>query len=288
MRNLRALLSYDGSKFFGWQRQEGFWSVQEALEQAIEAASGERVTVNGAGRTDTGVHALRQVASFHIESALTDDRLRHAINAHLGGGAIIERLETCEDDFHARFSACGKRYMYRVGTSRFRPPFPQEYAHWVNQPLSLAAMEEAAAELVGEHDFAAFASAGSERKTTVRTITRARFFPRRRGFALVVQGDGFLYNMVRTIAGTLIDVGRGRLDTGCIARALSDGRRDPLGPTAPAAGLYLLRVLYPTPCFLGPDLGPRGAPGLIQPETLDIEALSQTGASNERLVDEPS
>ena len=273
MRNLRALISYDGSKFFGWQRQEGFWSVQEALERAIESVTGESVTVFGAGRTDTGVHALRQVASFHLESELSDDRLRHAVNAHLGEGAVVERLETCDDDFHARFSACGKRYLYWVGTSRFRSPFPEEYAHWINQPLSLAAMEVAARDLIGEHDFAAFASSGSERKTTVRTITRARIFPRRRGFAIVVQGDGFLYNMVRTIAGTLIDVGRGRLDTDCVARAVEDGRRAPLGPTAPAGGLYLLRVLYPFPAFRGPDLGPRGAPGVIQP--LDPERGEQ-------------
>jgi len=264
MRNLRALLSYDGSKFFGWQRQDGFWSVQEALEQAVEATTGEAVTVHGAGRTDTGVHALRQVANFHLESELSDDRLRHAINAHLSDGALVERLETCEDDFHARFSACGKRYLYRVGTSRFRAPFPPEYEHWVNQPLSLSAMKEAASALVGTHDFVAFASTGSERKTTVRTITRARIITRRRGFAVVVQGDGFLYNMVRAIAGTLIDVGRGRLDPDCVAQALVDGQRGPLGPTAPAVGLYLLRVLYPMPCFQGPDLGPRGAPGALQ------------------------
>ena len=285
MRNLRALLSYDGSKFYGWQRQGGFWSVQEALERAVEATTGETVTVHGAGRTDTGVHALRQVASFHLETELDDDRLRHALNAHIGEGALVERLETCEDDFHARFSACGKRYLYRVGTSRFLPPFPQEYAHWVNQPLSLEAMEEAASGLIGEHDFAAFASSGSERKTTVRTITRVRLFARRRGLAVVVQGDGFLYNMVRTIVGTLIDVGRGRLDRGCVSRALSDGRRGPLGPTAPAAGLYLLRVCYPMPCFSGPDLGPRGAAGVIQPEGPFKGDLTQAGASGSLEMD---
>ena len=288
MRNLRALLSYDGSKFFGWQRQEGFWSVQEALERAIEAVSGEAVTVHGAGRTDTGVHALGQVSSFHLETSLADDRLCHALNAHIGEGARVERLETCDDDFHARFSASGKRYLYRVGTSRFRPPFPPEYAHWINQPLSLERMEEAAAALIGTHDFAAFASSGSGRKTTVRSITRARFFSRRRGFALVVQGDGFLYNMVRTIAGTLIDIGRGRLEVGCIERALSDGQRGPLGPTAPAAGLYLLRVLYPNPTFTRPDLGPRGAPGVIQPQALPGVALAPSRVFAEGDPDEPS
>ncbi len=264
MRNLRVLISYDGSKFFGWQRQDGFWSVQEALEQAVEAATVEKVTVFGAGRTDTGVHALRQVASFHVESSLADDRLRHALNAHISKGATVERLETCEEDFHARFSACGKRYLYRVGTSRFRRPFPAEYEHWINQPLDLAAMTEAAAALIGTHDFVGFASAGSGVKTTVRTLTHARLIARRRGLAIVVQGDGFLYNMVRAIAGTLIDVGRGRLDPSCVKVALSDGERSKLGPTAPAAGLYLLRVLYPMPCFQGADLGPNGAPGVIQ------------------------
>ena len=149
MRNLRALISYDGSKFFGWQRQDGFWSVQEAVEQAVEAATGEKVTVFGAGRTDTGVHALRQVANFHVESSLSDDRLRHALNAHISEGAAIERIETCDEEFHARFSACGKRYLYRIGTSRFRRPFPEEYEHWINQPLDLPAMTEAASALIG-------------------------------------------------------------------------------------------------------------------------------------------
>jgi tRNA pseudouridine38-40 synthase len=288
MRNLRALISYDGSKFFGWQRQEGFWSVQEALERAIEAVTGAAVTVYGAGRTDTGVHALGQVASFHLETDLTDDRLRHAVNAHIGEGVQIERIETCEEDFHARFSASGKRYLYRVGTSRFRPPFPEEYAHWINQPLDLEAMKAAACDLLGEHDFGAFASSGANRKSTVRTITRARIFARRRGFAIVVQGNGFLYNMVRTIAGTLIDVGRGRLDTDCIARAIEDGRRGPLGPTAPAAGLYLLRVLYPSPAFQGPDLGPRGVAGVIQPGGPLSGELPQAEASEPGQVDESS
>ena len=136
--------------------------------------------------------------------------------------------------------------------------------HWINQPLDLAAMTEAAAALVGTHDFVGFASAGSGVKTTVRTLTHARLIARRRGLAIVVQGDGFLYNMVRAIAGTLIDVGRGRLDPSCVKAAFSDGERSKLGPTAPAAGLYLLRVLYPMPCFQGADLGPNGAPGAIQ------------------------
>ena len=116
-------IAYDGSRFYGWQRQDGFASVQEALEDALAALLGERLGVQGAGRTDTGVHALRQVANVHLETQLPDERLRHALNAHLCEGVVIDRLETCRDDFHARFDARLKRYGYVLWTTRFRPPF---------------------------------------------------------------------------------------------------------------------------------------------------------------------
>ncbi len=214
------------------------------------AVTGTRVTVHGAGRTDTGVHALRQVASFHVESRLDDDRLRHALNATLDAGVRVRRLETCPDEFHPRFDARGKRYLYLTWTTRFRPPWPREYAHWVPHALDLAALREAAAAIVGCHDFRAFQSTGSPRSSTVRTVRALRVLARTERLAFVIEGDGFLYNMVRTIAGTLLDVGRGRLDPGCVARALESGERDELGPTAPAAGLYLLAVLYDG-CRLG-------------------------------------
>lgn len=261
MRNVRAKIVYDGSLFFGWQRQDGFASVQEAVEEALAGLVGDPVTVHGAGRTDTGVHSLGQVASFHVDTRLADDRLRHAINAHLPEGVVIERLETCRDDFHARFDAAGKRYLYVTATSRFRPPLGMQYAHWISDPLNLDAMRQAARDIVGEHDFRAFSNVGSPRKTTVRTVKRLRLVPRRRVFAFVVQADGFLYNMVRTIAGTLIDVGRGRLSPDCVREALAAGDRDLIGPTAPARGLYLLSTLYREDVFAGPDVGPRGRAG---------------------------
>src|SRR6185436_15212892 len=130
MRNVRALIAYDGSKFYGWQRQEGFYSVQECVEDALVALTGNSITVHGAGRTDTGVHALGQVAHFFTDTKLADERLRHALNHHLGEGVTIRRLETAPDDFHARFSAISKRYMYVIATARFRPPFAPELAHW--------------------------------------------------------------------------------------------------------------------------------------------------------------
>jgi tRNA pseudouridine38-40 synthase len=264
MRNVRVELAYDGSKFFGWQRQDGFRSVQAALEEALNGLLGEVVCVHGAGRTDTGVHALRQVAHFHVDTRLDDDRLRHAIQAHLDRTVVVNRLETCRDDFHARFDARAKRYVYFVRTSRFRPPFGTAYTHWVNQPLDLAEMRRGARAFLGRHDFRAFGNTGSERKTTVRTISHSRLVARRDCLAYVVEGEGFLYNMVRTMAGTLLDVGRGKVDSGAIERALASGDREDAGPTAPPEGLYLARVLYPEPTFLGRDRGPRGVPGLFQ------------------------
>jgi tRNA pseudouridine38-40 synthase len=263
MRNVRARIAYDGSKFFGWQRQEGFRSVQEALEDALEALLGSRVVVHGAGRTDTGVHALGQVAHFHLDTQLDDDRLRHALNFHVERGVVIDRLETCRDDFHARFDARGKRYVYRVATARFQPAFGGEYTHWVRDPLDLAAMRAAARELVGQHDFAAFATAGSPRENTVRTLKSLRIVARRSYFLVAVQGDGFLYNMVRTIAGTLIDVGRGKLGAREVGEILRSRDRREAGPTAPPSGLYLASVLYREPVFAGRDRGPRGVPGLF-------------------------
>ncbi|HJP01289.1 MAG TPA: tRNA pseudouridine(38-40) synthase TruA [Planctomycetota bacterium] len=263
MRNVRAELSYAGGAFHGWQRQEGFGSVQEALEEAVAAATGARVVVHGSGRTDTGVHALRQVASFHIETGLSDDRLRHALNAHLPEEAVVRRLETCRDEFHARFDAVGKRYAYLTATARFRPPLGRDAMHWVCQSLDGEAMKRAANSLLGEHDFRVFSNSGSERATTVRTVRALRLVRRRERFALVIEADGFLYNMVRIIAGTLIDVGRGRLDPDCVRAALETGRRELAGPTAPAVGLYLVRVRYAEPTFRGADCGPSGAPGLF-------------------------
>ena len=173
-RNVRTLVAYDGSRFFGWQRQDGFLSVQQAIEEAIVDLLGEPTRVHGSGRTDAGVHALGQVAHFRLETPLEDDRLRHALNAHLPRGVVIRRLETCADDFHALRSARAKRYLYLTATSRFRPPFGLRHSHWVQEPLDRRAMEEAARLLVGTHDFRAFGNAGSPRTTTVRTVHALR------------------------------------------------------------------------------------------------------------------
>ena len=262
MRNVRIQVAYDGSRFFGWQRQDGFDSVQESLEDAIESLIGERATVHGSGRTDTGVHALAQVASFHVDTPLDDERLLFALNAHLVEGVSIGRLETCPDEFHAQHAATGKRYLYRVVTSRVRPPFGREHAHWVREPLDLGAMRAAAAAMRGRRDFSAFANAGSPRGSNVRDLSAVHIVARRGGLGIVVRANGFLYNMVRTIAGTLLEVGRGKLAPEDIEPILASGERARAGPTAPPGGLYLLSVQYRgLGCFPGRARGPRGAPG---------------------------
>jgi tRNA pseudouridine38-40 synthase len=264
VRNVRVLLAYDGSRFHGWQRQEGFPSVQAGLEDALLALVGERVAVIGAGRTDTGVHALGQVASFHVETRLADERLQFALNAHLPEGLVARALETCGDAFHAQKDARGKRYAYLVRTETFPLPIGRGHWHWVMDPLDLCAMRAAARHFVGRHDFGALASAGSPRKSNERRIRSLHLLVRRHGFALVVEGDGFLYNMVRTLVGTLLEVGRGQRASASIPALLAGRDRREAGPTAPPEGLYLVRVRYDEACFARPLRGPRGRPGFFQ------------------------
>ena len=244
MRNVRMRIAYDGSEFYGWQRQDGFESVQGAIEDGLEALLAERIAIHGSGRTDTGVHALGQVASFHVDTRLDDRQLLRALNAHLGESVSVLALETCPDDFHAQKSATGKRYLYTVATTPFRPCIARNMTHWVPVALDLDAMQRAANELVGEHDFTSFACAGSVRRSNVRRVTRVRLVRRRERFAIVVQGNGFLYNMVRVIAGTLIEVGKGKRSPESMRELLAARDRRLAGPTAPASGLCLLRVLY--------------------------------------------
>ena len=142
LRNVRIEVAYDGSLFYGWQRQDGFDSVQASIEDGLADLLGTIVTIHGAGRTDTGVHALRQVAHFHLDTRLDDDRLRHALNAHLPAGVRIRRAETCRDDFHARFDARGKRYAYVVQSTRHRPALGVEHVHWQPAPLNRGAMAD--------------------------------------------------------------------------------------------------------------------------------------------------
>ena len=253
-------IAFDGSRYAGWQRQSGVETVQEHVERALQAVYGQPVAVEGSGRTDAGVHAIAMAAHADLPRQLATGSVLMAINTNLPDDIAVRSVRAVPADFHARFHARGKRYVYRIAVSRTRPAIARSYYHWVRRPLDLARMREAVAHLVGRHDFASFATnPGYERKRgTVRTIHHLHLVQRPWGIDLAVQGDGFLYNMVRAIAGTLVDVGGGRLTPSDVKRILDACDRSEAGPTAPAAGLYLLRVLY-DPCVIPADVASRAS-----------------------------
>ena len=247
MHSFLLTIAYDGADFAGWQRQAGFDTVQGELEDAVLRLTGESVTVHGSGRTDAGVHALRQCAHIRIEREFEPHELLRAINGHLPDSIRIRACQRVPGTFHARFSARGKRYVYRCVVSRILPVFARGRCCWVRTPVDLASIRAGAMRLIGEHDFAAFATnPGYERRFgTVRRLDQLRVVRRSQGFDLVAQGNGFLYNMVRAIAGTLLEVGRGKRSPEEVSAILASTDRRRAGPNAPAEGLYLLRVLYP-------------------------------------------
>lgn len=246
MRTIKLLLQYDGTGLVGWQRQETGESIQGALEAAIERLEGHGVTVHGAGRTDAGVHALGQVASVRIESPLDEATLARALNANLPDAIRVMDARVEVDDFHARFSATAKTYEYRIWNAAACPPFVRLYAWHIPQPLDVEAMRAATPALVGEHDFAIFQGTGATVHTTIRTITRAAWQANDDGRSLVftIAGNGFLRHMVRSIVGTLVEVGRGWRPRDAIATLLERGTRQEVGRTAPPLGLFLAGVEY--------------------------------------------
>ncbi len=246
MPNFRFTLEYDGAAFHGWQAQSGDQrTVQREFEAAIERVTGQRLRVAGAGRTDAGVHALGQVASAQIQTELTPAVLQRALNHSLPADLAVVAAEWVADDFHARFSALGKLYCYRVWNRATRSPLRAARSHWVPRQLDLPAMSKAAEAFVGRHDFAALQAAGSGVESTIRTLERLEIDEESPGeLVFWVQADGFLRHMVRNLVGTLLEVGLGRRPIDSMGELLAGGDRRQAGPTAPAAGLTLVRVFY--------------------------------------------
>jgi tRNA pseudouridine38-40 synthase len=270
MARFKITLAYDGAEFSGWQAQPGQRTVQGELERAWLEITGESVRLNAAGRTDAGVHAAGQVVSVESATHITAEALVGALNAKLPEDVAVLSVEAASDEFHATHDAKRKRYRYSIYNHHRRPIFMRRYAWHVPTPLDVEAMQQGARALVGTHDFVSFQSAGSERESTVRTIFAAEVARSRAGegdgdhtplartklgrgccdterdalIAIDVEGDGFLYNMVRAIAGTLVEVGRGRRTPQSIAEAVAACDRSAAGQTAPAHGLTLLWVEY--------------------------------------------
>ena len=257
MRTFKLTVAYDGTAYVGWQRQAAGVSIQGRLEAALGDLAGAPVAVVGAGRTDAGVHALGQVAGVRLDVRLDPAALARAVNARLPEDIRVVDSAVAADAFHARFDAVAKSYRYRLLHGPVMSPFLRRYVWHVRERLDPAAMTEAGRKLIGEHDFAAFQAAGSAVRTTVRTVfdLTVRRVPGggwtggdpagAEMTVLDVRGSGFLRHMVRTIVGTLVEVGRGRRAPAEVGQALRSADRSAAGPTAPARGLFLTGVGYP-------------------------------------------
>ena len=248
--NYRLLLQYDGTDFHGWQIQDNLRTVQGELTRALSLLDGREVTVHGSGRTDSGVHAEGQVANVQLRREITPLKLRNAINGNLAGDLRVLLVDIVPDDFHARYSAIGKTYRYRVVHGPVMSPFWARYGYHDGRSLDLPLMRKCSERFLGEHDWTAFSAAQSDAASRVRSVAQldisAGWDSRSRCHLIefTISADGFLRYMVRSIVGTLLAVGRGEIDQATVARAILEGDHSLVGATAPAHGLTLMSVQY--------------------------------------------
>lgn len=240
--NIKIIIEYDGSHYSGWQKQQNLSTIQGKIEEAIKKITGEEIEIFASGRTDAGVHALGQVANFEIESKIPAEKFKFAINQHLPEDIRVLSSEKTIAGFHARFSAKRKTYLYRIQTGEVRRPFERNLSYFVKGDLDIEKMIDCAKYLIGEHDFSSFKSEGSSARHFVREIYSLDVRRKEDIIEIEISGNGFLYNMVRIIAGTLIEAGKGREQN--IPKILMAKDRTLAGPTAPAHGLFLKEVLY--------------------------------------------
>ena len=245
-RNIKITVEYDGTRYLGWQRQPQGMTVQEAIEGALEKVTGQKIGVVGSGRTDAGVHARGLVANFKTDSHIEVERFRGALNALLPRDIAVRDAMEVPDDFNSRFSARSKHYRYTIRNHRVRPAIDRDFCWHVRWEMDHALAQEAAQVLLGRQDFACFESANAESNTTVRTVTRADWQADGTGRVFFnIEADAFLYNMVRAIVGTLVDIARGRFPLQRMAEIIASRDRTQAGRTAPPQGLCLMEVRYP-------------------------------------------
>jgi len=248
--NFKLTIQYDGTDFHGWQMQAELRTVQGELTRALSLLEGREVVVNGSGRTDAGVHAEGQVANVNLQREITPQKLRAAINGNVGRDVRVMEVQVVPPEFHARYSAKEKTYRYRTVNGPVISPFWLRYAHHEARTLDLKDMEKAAKLFLGKHDWSAFSSAQSDAESKVRRITRCHVNERMdpsagcRIVEITASAEGFLRYMVRSIAGTLLAVGRKEMDGSNVVRAIREGDRALAGATAPACGLTLVSVSY--------------------------------------------
>ncbi len=252
LRTFKLTIAYDGTDFAGWQVQPGKPTIQGMLQRAFRGITGSDIQVIGSGRTDSGVHAIAQVASCTLPWRAEADRLACALNANLPDTIVVRQAVDAADGFHAIRDAVGKRYRYQLQIGGLRDPFEYRYRWLLRGEVDVELIRAAARRFIGCHDFASFQASGSDRKTTVRDLRGCDVILQHadarsdmQQLAIEVEADGFLYNMVRNIVGSLVEVGRGKQPPEWIDDVIAMRNRDAAGPTAPAHGLFLLRVDYP-------------------------------------------
>ena len=243
MRNIKITIQYNGKNYCGWQKQNNSPGIQGTIEKAIFDITREEVKITGSGRTDAGVHALGQVANFKTNSQIPVDRIPNALNAKLPKDISIVKAEEVDEDFHSRYSAKKKTYRYQVYNSLYRSPIYADISYPVKYDLDIDKMKKEAKSLIGTYDFKGFMSSGSSVIDTVRTIYNIEVSKSEDLIIIEIEGNGFLYNMVRIIAGTLVDIGRGRI-TEKMSTIIESKSRSMAGHTAPAHGLFLKKVDY--------------------------------------------
>jgi len=243
-RNIKLIIEYDGTNYNGWQSQMNGTAVQDIVEGALFQLTGEKVKLTGSGRTDSGVHAYGQVANFFSTSSIPAEKFSFALNTILPKDIIIKKSLEVGSEFHARFSAKGKKYRYLIYNSTHPSALLRNRTFHVFYNLNIAAMKEASTYFIGTHNFEGFMAKGSQVKNTIRTIWETSLIKRDEIIQIEITGDGFLYNMVRIIVGTLIDVGIGRIKTQDISNIIRSCDRKLAGRTAPPQGLYLVEVYY--------------------------------------------
>ena len=253
MKRILLTVEYDGTAYAGWQRQINGLAVQQVLEEALTSACGHPVVVTGSSRTDAGVHALMQMVHFDTDSTIPPDKYPFVLNNILPPDIRVQAGKEVPAGFHARFLSSGKTYPYRILNRRHASALYRNLCWHVPVPLNIGFMKLAIADLTGTHDFRAFEASGGTAKSTIRTLDRAELDEHNGNITITISGNAFLYNMVRIIAGTLVEIGLGKLRPDAFLRAFESGNRLDLGMTAPPSGLELTEVRYPALAFTDPD-----------------------------------
>lgn len=244
MRNIKLIIEYDGKKFGGWQKQPTKLNIQGEIEEAIKGITGETVDLTASGRTDAGVHSLGQVANFKTNSNIEISKFAIAINSKLKKSIVIKSAEEVEENFHARYKCKGKKYRYVINNSCQGTAIYRDLEYHISQKLNVKEMKEALKYFEGKHDFKGFRASGTSSKDSIREIYKAEIHEIGDRISIELTGNGFMYNMVRIIAGTLVDVGLGKINSKNIPEIIKSKDRTRAGKTLPAHGLYLVEVYY--------------------------------------------